>query len=650
MIVLAGDGPVVEIDKIIITESVSTTKEVPVTAQPSGSISIKSTAPKLESASDRVQQISGVHIQRYGGLDEATSISIRGSSGSQVKVLLDGVPLETASAEGIGLGHVATATLSKIEVYKSLTPSEFGVGCIGGVVNLKSREFEKGLSQRYGLGFGSFLTFDTLGELMYGGKKNDVSFGINYRRTDGDFSYLDNNGTPLNLADDQRVNRQNNEKQTIHPYLKWHHRFHDRLEMKVTQHFFRIDSGVPGLANFQSLTADKSLTEWLGSFQFDAKGFFKDRVKVSNNIFYRLIKSQFSDPNAEIGLGIAQDNDNITWIVGDRFLWQTDLSKNIIVKEGAEYTYEWFKPKDYVAANPVGSVSSRHQINVFLEPHFYFFKKKFLFSLKGQSINAFYDINNNDNSLNNAGTFTSGKTENQFAGSAAINFEPVKNLHFKASAGREVRLPQFVEMFGDQGFVLGNAQLTSEKTLKFDAGIVWLKKYKDKAVGKIHFETNYFEAHTDDLIQFEMVSGYARASNIGSALIRGFEVGISTELFKYISLSSNYTFQWAKDSAVNVGNFLVGRPKHEINAGVDFEKGIFSTGMDVNFIDDQYLDGLNTQRVDNRLVLNFDTGVLIKERYRLGFEIKNITNSQVVDAVGFPLPGRSFFGRVDVMF
>jgi hypothetical protein len=33
-----------------------------------------------------------------------------------------------------------------------------------------------------------------------------------------------------------------------------------------------------------------------------------------------------------------------------------------------------------------------------------------------------------------------------------------------------------------------------------------------------------------------------------------------------------------------------------------------------------------------------------------GLELKNITGTQIVDAVGFPLPGRSIFGRIDVNF
>ena len=646
----AQTGPVVEIDKIIITDTVSEKELVPATSQPSTSISLRTTMPRTESAAHVVEKTAGVHVQHYGGLEEATSISIRGSSSMQVNIFLDGVPLETASADGVGLGNVAATSLSKVEVFKSLTPSEFGSSAIGGVVNLKTKKAQKGVNQRYGLSYGSFNTLSSLAELTYGGENNDLVFGLNYRRTDGDYTYTDNNGTPLNAADDQRVQRQNNEQQVIHPYGKWHYTFNDKTSLDVTQHVFRIDSGVPGLANFQSTTADRSLTESLTNIDFMKKELLSGKLSLKNKTFFRLIKSQFSDPSAEIGLGQAQDNDNITLIAGNRFLGETEISQNFLFKKGFEYIFEYFLPKDYIAANPRGETSLRHQLNLFLEPHIYFFHKHLLLSFKAQSLNAFYDVNNSDPSLNNPGTFTSNRIENQITGAVAVDYEIVKNLHAKTSFGRAVRLPKFVEMFGDQGFVLGNPQLTSEKSLKFDAGIVFYKKLQKAFFQKAHFEISYFENHTDDLILFELASGYARASNVGEALIRGFEVATSTTFLKYFSLAGNYTYQWAKDEAVNVGNFLVGRPKHEINSSIRFERGSFTSGFDINFIDDQYLDALNTQRIDNRLMLHCDVSYLIKEKVRLGFELKNITNSQLVDAVGFPLPGRSFFGRVDVFF
>ncbi|HLD45410.1 MAG TPA: TonB-dependent receptor, partial [bacterium] len=473
----AQTGPSVEVDRIVIVESLQSDPLPSGSIKPSADISLKATIPKTESAADVVSQVAGVHIKRFGGLEDATSISIRGSTNAEVNVFLDGVPLDTASADGVGLGQIAATSLSRIEIFKSTSPSELGGSAIGGVINLSSKKAEPGLNQRYGFGFGSFMTYDGLAELSYGGVKNDVVFGFDARRTDGDFMYQDNNGTPLNPADDQEVRRQNSEKQALHPHLNWKHYFNERNEMTLAQHFFRIDAGVSGLGAFQSQTADKSLTEYLGSVAMKSRGHFGDKSALTHKTYYRLIKSQFSDPNAEIGLGRAQDNDNLTVVIGNRHMWQTDFSKKVAVKKGAEHVYERFAPRDFLAADPVGSTSARHQLNFFVEPHLYLFERKVHLSSQGQSLNVFYDINNDDPSLNDSGTFFSNKIENQFAGQMALIYSPFSAWHVKVSAGREVRLPKFVELFGDQGFVLGNPQLSSEKSFKYDIGFEGAKSF-----------------------------------------------------------------------------------------------------------------------------------------------------------------------------
>ena len=636
---------VVEIDKIIITES----QKIETTIAPSSSHIIKSTSPKTESAADVISRTSGVHIRKFGGLESSTAVSIHGSSSQQVGIFLDGVPLQTASGEGVGLSQIATSSLAKIEIYKMFSPSEFGAGAIGGVINLSTQESEEGFSQRYGLSFGSFLTFESNANLSFGNKKNDFVFGIDYRRTKGNFSFTDNNGTPLNSNDDVKAERQNNASQNIHPHIKWRHRLDAKTEISLSSHLFYIDRGIPGLENFQSLTAHLTTMENLGSLGLKRKGLFNGKAKYTNTVFWRYIKSQFDDLDAEIGLGQAQDNDNKTVVFGDRFIWQTDFKKNISIIEGVEYINEWFLPKDYIATTSVGSSSKRQQLNLSLESHTELLKRKLKISTQLQNLNAFYSINDNDPSMSTPGTFISNRTENQFAGSLMVVAKPSQNLTLKSSAGRAVRLPQFMEMFGDQGYVLGNPQLTSEKSLKFDFGLNYSKEINKGVVKKLGFNTEFFETHTDDLIQFELSSGFSRASNIGKATVRGVEALINADFKKYFKWVFKYTFTWAKNTT-NSGTFLVGRPVHEINSEVNFEKGSFSSSLDINFIDRQYLDNLNTQRINNRLILNYDAGYFIKEKYRLGLEVKNITDSQIVDAVGFPLPGRSYYGRFDVYF
>ncbi|OVE82011.1 hypothetical protein BVY03_01820 [bacterium K02(2017)] len=642
----AQDQGVVEIDKIIIVDQNQSKK----TTEPSSVINIKSSAPKTETIAEVVNKISGVHIRRFGGLEAATSVSIRGSSHDQVSLFLDGVSLDSASAQGIGLGQIPTSAIAKIEVYKSFTPTEFGLGALGGLINISSQAIESGLHQRYGLGGGSFFTLDSLAEVTRGGDKHDFMWGIEYRRTKGNFSFLDNNGTPLNINDDQSVKRQNNEHQFIHPYFKWVFRIDGDKELKWIHHFFRKDSGVPGLGTFQSQNSDLSQTEWVSSLQYQQKNFIFDQLEISNNLYTRWIKSQFTDLGAEIGLGAAQDNDNQTLVMGDRLMVKYHVNSIVQLKFGTEYIFESFWPKDYIATTSKGSNSRRQQINVSLEPHFHFFNQRLNFYLMGQSLNAFYNINNNDPSLNTVAAFFSARQENQFLGSAAVNYQLFKFLTLKSSISRLVRQPKFYELFGDQGSVVGNPQLISENGIKYDVGFLFQSKWKHHLFKKVIFDAQLFSSHINDLIQFEVASGFARAANVGKTKTLGIEVNLNTKIWHYFNFSTNYTFQKSQDRSVFIGNQLIGRPKHEINTELVFKFKGFSANVATNLIDDQFLDSLNTQRINNRLIVNMGMGYLYKERIRFGIEAKNLTGSQIVDAVGFPLPGRSYFGRVDVFF
>lgn len=644
---LAADEPVVEIDKIVIKAPAA--EESPTPQTPSTQIKVPRQAPVATTVSDLVGRSSGVHILNHGGLEAATSVSIRGSSHAQVEVYLDEVPIQTAGGEGVGLEHFAVSSLERIEIFKSFTPGEFGASAIGGVISLQSKPVAKGFHHAYGLGFGSFTTIFGHAEASYGGSKSDILFKTDFRSTEGNFTYLDDNGTPLNSGDDQTAERQNNEALIVHPYLKWQHRFDDRSMLTITNHFFRMDSGVPGLQNFQSQTAGRSLSEWLGQVKFERGGYFDGRFSLANTSYWRLIKSQFSDLNGEIGLGAGQDNDNDTVVFGNRLLGAASVADFLILKPVAEYVVERFQPRDYLAADSIGSASVRQQLNLTLEPDFLFWDGRFTLSTQLRLVNAFYDINNDDPSLAASGTFFDRRVEHPWLAHAAANLEAFPGFFLKASGGRAVRLPKFSELFGDQGYVLGNAQLESETSLKFDGGVLY-KKSLEGVINHWRVEANYFEMHTDNLIQFELANGLARAANLGEARVRGVEFVLSARLLKYFEVTQNYTWQRSHDEAVNPGNFLIGRPEHEFNTGLTFDKKPFHAGVFANFIDNQYLDSLNTQRVDDRLRWDTEASYTFKDKVLFGLELKNITGTQIVDAVGFPLPGRSIFGRVEAEF
>lgn len=649
LVILGGWTPavqaqaVIEIDRIVIQAP----RREKTAASGQESIEITEKTLSHHSVSDVVERVAGVHVLRYGSQEQVTGISLRGSASSQVTVFFDDIPLGNASSEGITLNLIRAADLSRIEIYKSFSPSEYGAQAIGGVVSLKPGVVTKGQKLKATVAAGSFHTIQSFVGWQFGTEKNDVTLGFSHHRTEGDFKFEDNNGTPLNPADDRRVKRQNNAQQLVNPHLRWRHRFANHVELTVAQHFFRLHHGVPGLENFQSLTANRSLMEWLGQLTLKSDPSKTKRLHWKNTLYHRLIKSQFSDPLGEIGLGVAQDNDNLTLVLGERISVPYSITEYLRVMPQFEYVFEHFVPKDYLSASPTGSSSTRHQINFSVESHAGFWRDRLQLDGVLWSGHALYSINNNDPSLVAAGTFFSNRAEHPVTATLALRYRLWDKLFLKGSLGRSVRLPQFQELFGDQGYVLGNPQLSSEKNVKFDLGLSWQKDF-DFWLRSGRAEITYFENHVEDLIQFELANGLARAGNLGKARVRGIEAVSSLSVMDLFQFSQNYTWQMPRDLMRAVGGNLVGRPEHEANFTFDFEKGPVSVSTHFNFIDRQYLDRLNTRVIRNRWRWDASAAWRIKKEIILGLELKNLIGTQIVDAVGFPLPGRSIMGSVSV--
>ncbi len=85
---------------------------------------------------DAVETLPGVSISRYGAFGALTGVSIRGSSTSQVLVLLDGMPLAGSQIDGVDLEQIATNGVARIEVVEGGGSTLYGSGSIGGVINI----------------------------------------------------------------------------------------------------------------------------------------------------------------------------------------------------------------------------------------------------------------------------------------------------------------------------------------------------------------------------------------------------------------------------------------------------------------------------------------------------------------------------------
>jgi hypothetical protein len=89
--------------------------------------------------SEVLRRVEGVTVQRTGALGAPSTLSLNGLMGSQVRVFVDGVPLEL-SGWGADLGSVPVPLLERVEVYKGVVPLRLGADALGGAINLVTDE------------------------------------------------------------------------------------------------------------------------------------------------------------------------------------------------------------------------------------------------------------------------------------------------------------------------------------------------------------------------------------------------------------------------------------------------------------------------------------------------------------------------------
>ncbi|MFY1828362.1 TonB-dependent siderophore myxochelin receptor MxcH [Myxococcus fulvus] len=92
---------------------------------------------RAEDLAEVLTRASAVQVQRTGGLGSRTQLSLGGLSGDQVRVLLDGVPIEY-SPYVYGLGSVPVSLIRQMEVFNGVVPVRLATDALGGAIHLRS--------------------------------------------------------------------------------------------------------------------------------------------------------------------------------------------------------------------------------------------------------------------------------------------------------------------------------------------------------------------------------------------------------------------------------------------------------------------------------------------------------------------------------
>lgn len=135
-----------------------------------------------------LQDVPGVHVRYVAGKGQYTTVTVRGSTASQVGVFVDGVLTNLGGDAAVDISTIPINNVERIEVYRGYIPARFGGTYMGGVINIVTKKPDKAnISAQIGQ---SSWGGHTAGlEITQPLGNGSLLIGINRDESDGDFRY-----------------------------------------------------------------------------------------------------------------------------------------------------------------------------------------------------------------------------------------------------------------------------------------------------------------------------------------------------------------------------------------------------------------------------------------------------------------------------
>lgn len=604
---------------------------------------------EMESVADAVSDSVGVSVRRYGGLGAFSTLSVRGASANQVQVYLDGVPLSRAQNEVVNFADLPLDSLERIEIYRGTTPLSLGVAGIGGVVNLVPKSPGEKPYSHASLGYGSFTTRKASLTRVQRLGSFDVFASATWLGSAGNFRYHSDNDTPLNPLDDREVTRVHNSFDSVATLLRLRRRAASPWQLDVLQETFWKANDLPGRGANPSLhaTADRLRLVHAARWQ---RAEWPFRISdFEPRLFTVFERTGFRDPFGELGAGQQRRQDDSVSAGGNVRLALYPRAAHLL-DVFLETTGETYLPHNAAPNAPREPDATRWRATAGIQ-HQWEAWPDHVRLVPALRVESLWDRSHG--ALRTFGRTLPALSRHTVLWSPSIGIEwrLLADLRLRANLGRYRRAPNFTELFGNTGSVLGNPQLVPERAWNRDLGTRFQYTVRPWPL-QVEGEYAYFHNDVEQLIVFVQRSAAVfKPENVGRARLRGHEFGLRSRWRNLWVLDANYTLQEAENRSlafggIYVGKRLPGRPREELYLRASVTADRFSPYYELSYTSGNFLDQANFDRVPARTVHTLGVSVTIGWGVSVGLQARNLTGNQIADVAGFPLPGRTLFVTV----
>jgi len=641
---------------------------------------------------DVTNRASGVKVRQAGGLGGESKINIRGMEGKNVKVLMDGVPIDNGNGN-LSVNDIPIDKIDRIEIYKSYVPERFSTDGMGGVINIVTTNLPKtSISGSYS--FGSFNTHKASLDAKYvwtldSIKKRSIETGISayYNYSDNDYEFTTPTMDTVVTRDHARYY-----SYSVSPVVNLNGYYFDRIS--VGGSYGAVDQEISSSGHLvENATMDG--WSWGASFGVEKTNLFVKGLSFGMSVnysrgithvtdtthiyYYGWNKENYRTSRAlsgEISMGSAALFEQINKTVIAPWNFDYAISQNHKVTWSGLYRYESQDPEDKLSSdgsgrmNKAGFPGYNHSLitGLSLENHFWDSKIQNGMGVKGY----FYHLDADDDG-----------SRYQRLGDDAIEYKNVgysENLRIKlinrlsvvdefAIKGgyqHSLRFPTREEVFGDGMYKSSTPNLKPEISDNFTTGAE-LELFNLPLILKMHLDFTAFYLLMDDRIYWSAMSSVPQPyyNSVGTKT-KGFEVDVNVDLNEYLTISYNMTKQDVRSRerdntyGIDKGLIVPNIPRLYMNFGAEFHIGDLLFAEDflklywlANYTDEYYYSWKISKRQNRVIPSSFsqDLGVeysILANKLSWSFDVKNFLDSRVYDKYGESKPGRAFATKIRV--
>lgn len=547
---------------------------------------------------------TGVVLTSNGGAGQPTSLFLRGTNTNQTVVLVDGVRVASAVTGGSPLHLLPPEQIERIEIVRGPVSGIYGADAIGGVIQIFTKQYGKGLSASAGFGSDGQQVY-RLSAVGTIGERTRYALTLAQRETEG-FSATTRSNSYSHHPDKDGSRSQSLSLALQHQFDGGHEiglralQIHSNTQYDAATGNQFDDRNHTRQSTLSTWFTSRLSDEWQATLTYaDSRDWYDSRSRSPD-----WVRGGFALSNNQFG----SHDQRWTWL-HQLTLGQAQLNA------GVEYLTQ------EVEGSSRFTEEQRHVKSAFAS---------YLANYDALTVQA--SLRHDDNSQ------FGGKT----TGSFGLGYRLHPEWRVLAQYGTAYRAPTFADLYQDlpSASYRGNPNLRPEQAYNRELALEHRNAYgQTRLTG--------FDKKIKDLISYvsDPVTYQGTMANVRQARIKGVSLDSQWQ-FDQWQLKGNLNWLQAKDA--DSDRFLPYRPQRFAVLSVAHQFGDLSVGAEWRAVGHRYSAANNAarSRLGGYALGSVFAEYRINRQWSVNGRVDNVFDREYTDYVGYQTAGRSVFAAV----